>query len=148
MHFNKLTLASLALAAALATPAFAADFEVKMLNKGAEGAMVFEPALTRIQPGDTVTFVAASKGHNAETVPGMFPEGFEPFKSAIGKDFTFTFEEAGAYGIRCTPHYGMGMVALIVVGEPKNLEAAKAVKQPGKANERFAKIFADLEAGN
>ena len=27
--------------------AFAAEIEVKMLNKGAEGAMVFEPALVR-----------------------------------------------------------------------------------------------------
>lgn len=146
MRLTKLTLAGFALVAAMASPVFAADFEVKMLNKGADGTMVFEPALTKIQPGDTVTFLATSKGHNAETIPGMFPEGFEPFKSAVGKDFTVTFDKAGAYGIRCTPHYGMGMVALVVVGEPENLEAAKAVKQPGKADERFGKIFAELEA--
>jgi pseudoazurin len=148
MRLTKLTLASIALAALTSLPALAADFEVKMLNKGSDGStMVFEPALTKIQPGDTVHFIAASKGHNAETVPGMFPEGFEAFKSPIGKDFTVTFDKDGVYGIRCTPHYGMGMVAMIVVGEPTNLDEAKSVKQPGKAAERFDKLYAELEAG-
>ena len=53
------------LAGLLAMPAFAADFEVHMLNKGADGAMVFEPLLIRIAPGDTVTFIPTDKGHNA-----------------------------------------------------------------------------------
>ena len=44
-----------------------------MLNKGAEGAMVFEPALVKVAPGDTVKFVATDKGHNAETIKGMLP---------------------------------------------------------------------------
>ena len=43
----------------------AAEVEVKMLNKGTEGAMVFEPALVKVEPGDTVKFVATDKGHNA-----------------------------------------------------------------------------------
>ena len=46
---------------ALALPAGAAEFEVKMLNKGAEGAMVFEPSLLKIAPGDTVKFLATDK---------------------------------------------------------------------------------------
>jgi plastocyanin len=37
--------------------------------------MVFEPALVKIEPGDTVKFVAANKGHNAETIKGLLPEG-------------------------------------------------------------------------
>ncbi|KFL27275.1 hypothetical protein JP74_08910 [Devosia sp. 17-2-E-8] len=147
MRLTRLTLAGLVVAALSSLPALAADFEVKMLNKGSDGSpMVFEPALTKIQPGDTVHFIAASKGHNAETIPGMFPEGAESFKSPIGKDFSFTFEKDGIYGIRCTPHYGMGMVAMIVVGEPTNLDEAKGVKQPGKAADRFEAIFTQLEA--
>ena len=55
----------LALASA---PAMAATFEVHMLNKGAAGAMVYEPALTKVAVGDTVTFVPIDKGHNAETM--------------------------------------------------------------------------------
>ena len=46
-----------------------------MLDKGTEGVMVFEPALVKIEPGDTVKFVATNKGHNAETIKGMLPEG-------------------------------------------------------------------------
>ena len=46
-----------------------------MLNKGAEGAMVFEPSLLKITPGDTVKFLATDKTHNAESIAGMIPEG-------------------------------------------------------------------------
>ncbi len=65
---------------AFALPAAAADFEVHMLNKGAEGAMVFEPAFVKVAPGDTVTFIPTDKGHNVETIKGMIPEGAEAFK--------------------------------------------------------------------
>ena len=30
---------------------------------------------------------------------------------------TVTFTVPGVYGVKCKPHYGMGMVALVVVGE-------------------------------
>ncbi len=59
----------------VAAPALAAEIEVKMLNKGAEGPMVFEPALLKIAPGDVVKFLPTNKGHNAETIKGMLPEG-------------------------------------------------------------------------
>ena len=68
-----MTLAAIAVLMGLAGPAMAAEVEVKMLNKGAEGLMVFEPALLKIEPGDTVKFVATDKGHNAESIKGMFP---------------------------------------------------------------------------
>jgi hypothetical protein len=42
----------------------------------------------------------------------------------------------------------MGMVALIAVGEPGNVEAAKAVKNPGKAKGAFAALFDQLAAQN
>ncbi len=138
------TLGIAAVAAALligATPAIAANFEVHMLNKGADGTMVFEPALIEIAPGDTVTFLATDKGHNAESIKEMMPAGAEPFKGAMGKEVSVTFTEEGVYGIKCAPHLGMGMVAAVVVGEPTNLEAARAVTLPGKARDRMAAAF-------
>ena len=51
-----LLLAGTVMALAMASPAAAKDIQVKMLNKGARGAMVFEPALVKVAPGDTVTF--------------------------------------------------------------------------------------------
>lgn len=136
------TLVALAAVAGLAAPAFAADYEMKMLNKGEAGTMVFEPAFLQIQPGDTVTFVPTDKGHNVETIKDMIPEGFEAFKSKINETYTVTFDAAGVYGIKCTPHFAMGMVGLIFVGdEQPNLEAARAVKVPSKVQERFDAIY-------
>ena len=133
-------LASAALA--LATPSYAADHEVHMLNKGETGVMVFEPAYIEAAPGDTVTFVPVDKGHNAESIKGMFPEGAEPFKGKINETITVTFDKDGVYGVKCTPHYGMGMVALVKVGEPTNLEEAKAAKNPGKAKTKMNDLLA------
>jgi pseudoazurin len=135
------------LALALASAAHAAEVEVKMLNKGGDGgAMVFEPALVKLAPGDTVRFVATDKGHNAETIKGMLPDGATAFTGKNGEDIRVTFDKDGIYGIKCLPHYGMGMVAMIVVGTPANLDQAKAVPQVGKAKQVFATLFEKLEA--
>ncbi|UJW87880.1 pseudoazurin [Devosia sp. SL43] len=127
-----------ALLLALATPALAANFEVQMLNKGPDGtAMVFEPALVRVAVGDTVTFVPTDKGHNAETIKDILPEGAEAFKGALGKEVVVTFTVEGIYGVKCSPHFAMGMVAAIVVGEAVSTDAALAANLPGKARERL-----------
>jgi pseudoazurin len=128
----------------MAGGALAAEVEVKMLNKGAEGAMVFEPALVKVAPGDTVKFVATDKGHNAETIKGMLPADATPFLGKNGEDVAVTFDKPGIYGIKCLPHYGMGMVAMVVVGTPDNVDAAKAVPQPGKAKQVMAGLFEKL----
>ena len=128
----------------MAGGALAAEVEVKMLNKGAEGAMVFEPALVKVAPGDTVKFVATDKGHNAETIKGMLPADATPFLGKNGDDVAVTFDKPGIYGIKCLPHYGMGMVAMVVVGTPDNVDAAKAVPQPGKAKQVMAGLFEKL----
>jgi pseudoazurin len=129
----------------LVQPAAAADHQVQMLNKGELGAMVFEPSLVEIAPGDTVTFVPTDKGHNAESIPGYLPEGAETFKGKINQEITVQFDMQGAYGVKCQPHFGLGMVALVVVGENlSNLEAGKSVKVPKKAQERFELIYQQL----
>lgn len=123
---------------ALALPAAAADFEVHMLNKGAAGAMVFEPAFVKVAPGDTVTFIPTDKGHNVETIKDMIPEGAEAFKSKMNETYKVIFDKPGAYGVKCTPHVGMGMVGVVVVGDaPANLDAVKTGKLPKKARERM-----------
>ena len=141
----KTVIAAMAIAGFAVAPALAADFEVHMLNKGAAGTMVFEPAFVQVQPGDTVTFIPTDKGHNVETIKDMLPEGAETFKSKINETFTVTFDATGVYGIKCTPHYAMGMVGLIFVGDDtSNLDAIKAVKVPKKVGERFDEIYAEL----
>jgi pseudoazurin len=128
--------------------AFGAEVEFKMLNKGAKGKMVFEPDFVKINAGDTIEFKPIDKGHDAETIKGMIPTGAEPFKSKINAEFSVTLTENGVYGIRCTPHFGVGMVALIVVGTPENVEETKAiaVKVPAKAKKVFEELFAQVDA--
>ncbi len=140
-------LAAIATIAFATTGAFAADFEVDMLNRGPDGSMVFEPALTKIAVGDTVTFVAKDKGHNAQTIPGMLPDGAEELKGKLSQDLKVTFTVPGIYGVKCLPHFALGMVAAIVVGDvpPANLDAAKAAALPGPAKKRFDAIFAQLD---
>jgi len=132
----------------LAGAANAADHQVQMLNKGEKGSMVFVPDYIVAAPGDTVTFIPTDKSHDAESVKGMIPEGAQPFKGKINQEITVTLEKEGVYGVKCTPHYGMGMVALIAVGQPTNLEEAKAVKHSGKARQVFADLLAQAEATN
>jgi len=127
--------------AAVSAPASAKDHVVKMLNKGAGRTMVFSPEIIKIAPGDTVTFVATDKSHNAESIAGMLPAGAAPFKGKINETLKVKFSKPGVYGYKCLPHYAMGMVGVVVVGDsPSNLAAARKVTHPGKAKQ----VFADL----
>ncbi len=139
-------IATLALGVAIMLPATvgAAEFEVLMLNKGAKGAMVFEPDFVAAAPGDTIRFIPTDKGHNVETIKGLLPDGATAVKSKYNEEVVVTFDKEGVYGFKCTPHYAMGMVALVTVGELVNLDAAKAAKQTGKAKKVFEALFAEI----
>lgn len=102
---------------ALSSPAFAEMHEVKMLNRNETGPMVYEPSYLQIAPGDTVRFLPSQPGHNAATIDEMLPEGAEAFKSKINAEYEARFDVAGRYGIKCSPHYAMGMVMVIDVGD-------------------------------
>ena len=129
-------------ALAIASPAVAADHVVKMLNKGKAGMMVFEPNLMKIVPGDTVTFQPVDKIHNAESISGMVPAGAAAFKGKMGQPLTVKFGKAGIYGYKCLPHYGMGMVGVIVVGSPgANMAAAEKISHPGKAKQVMGSLL-------
>lgn len=143
-------ISSLALAALLglgAAAASAATHEVQMLNRGEAGAMVFEPAFVTAAPGDVIHFVATDPGHNAASIEGMLPEGVEAFEGEMGQDYELTVTAEGLYGVKCTPHAGMGMVALIQVGEAANQDAAKAAAEElrGKAKDRMGEVLELVE---
>jgi pseudoazurin len=104
-----LAAAMLAAGAMAAGGALAAEHEVRMLDRGEGGTMVFEPALLRIAPGDTVRFRATHPGHNAEALQVMTPEGAPLFKGRINEEIAITFDRPGVYGYQCKPHYGLGI---------------------------------------
>ena len=103
-------------------------YTVKMLNQGASGVMVFEPAFLKINVGDTVTFESADAAHNSASIPGMIPSGASPWNGQLSRDISVTFEIPGVYGYQCTPHAMMAMVGVIQVGDDNsNIETAKNV---------------------
>ncbi len=102
------------------------EHEVKMLNSGADGIMVFEPAVIKISKGDTVNFVATDMSHNSASLDGMIPAGADSWNGALSQDISITFTEEGVYVYQCTPHAMMAMVGVIQVGDAVNLDAVKA----------------------
>lgn len=60
---------------ALATSALAETIEIRMLNRGPTGTMVYDPDHVTIRPGDTVRFRVGDRSHNAASIDGMAPEG-------------------------------------------------------------------------
>lgn len=136
---------ALLMGSGLSAHASAETFEVKMLNRGEKGPMVFEPDFLEITAGDRVRFVPTHKSHNAATVEGMVPEGVEGFKSRINDEFETGFDKPGFYGIKCSPHYGMGMVMLIKVGDATLPQSYRTVDMPARAKPRFEELFERAE---
>ena len=141
----KKLLSTVAIVASLSAPAFAEDITVEMLNKRDDGAkMVYSEDISRIDVGDTITWVPTSKGHNVHFIAG--PDGWElPTKSKNNKEVAITFDVPGIYLYQCTPHATMGMIAMVVVGDDtSNLDAIKKMKLRGKSKKKFKKLLKDF----
>lgn len=138
----KTLLSTVAVMVALTTSAFAEDITVEMLNKRDDGnKMVYSEDITRIDVGDTVTWVPTSKGHNVEIIAA--PEGYDiPKKSKLSKEVAITFDTPGVYLYQCTPHKTMGMIAIVVVGEGDN-DISKA-KVRGKSKKKLKELLGEL----
>ncbi|MBI1733312.1 MAG: hypothetical protein HYR49_11180 [Gammaproteobacteria bacterium] len=117
-------LAALFLSGACITASAAETYEIN-----AE-ARVFNPDIVYIQPGDSVQWVnMAVGGHDSVSIEGLIPEGAQPWRSQIGENFGITPTVEGVYAYVCEPHIGFGMMGVIVVGKPGNIDAAMAFAQ-------------------
>lgn len=137
-------ISGLALAALLGTAASAEVFEVQMLNKNGDDRMVFEPGFVQAAPGDTIRFVASDKGHNAQSVDDMIPAGAEAFKGKINQEIEVTLDVEGVYAVKCNPHYAMGMVMTIAVGDVDMPAGFLEGRIPKKAKSRFEAQLGNL----
>ena len=140
-------LSTVAVMVALSTTAFAEDISVDMLNKRDDGAkMVYSEDISRIDVGDSITWLPTSKGHNVEFIAG--PAGWDaPKKSKLSKEVTITFDTPGVYLYQCTPHKSMGMIAIVVVGTPTYSEAEDTLKDAkvrGKSKKKLKALLEDL----
>lgn len=125
--------------------AFAETHEVKMLNKGSDGnRMVFEPSFVQAAPGDTIKFLATDKGHNAQAISDMIPDGAEAFRGGINEEIEVTLSREGLYGVKCQPHYAFGMVMTIAVGDVNAPDDYLEGRIPPRAKQRFEEQLGNL----
>ena len=120
---------------------WAETYQVKMLNRNHTGPMPFEPDYLKLQPGDKIQFLASNIGHNAASIVDMMPEGASPFKGKINEEILVEFTQKGFYGIQCVPHYGMGMVMLVQVGDASLDALVVPDVVPDAPHKRFQKII-------
>ncbi len=123
--------------------AFAGDVEIEMLNKDANGnKMVYSQEIVYVDIGDTVTWLPVSKGHNVEMIAS--PDNMK-FKSKNNKKAAITFQVPGIYYYWCTPHKGMGMIGLVVVGsDTSNIDEISQAKARGKSKKKLKKLLSEL----
>ena len=105
------------------------EHEVKMLNSGEGGQMIFEPAVIKVSLGDTIHFKATDMSHNSASVEGMVPEGAESWAGQLNQDISITLNTEGVYVYQCDPHAMMAMIGVIQVGEALNMEDIKQASQ-------------------
>ncbi len=123
----------------------AADLSIDMLNKRDDGKrMVYSLELAKIDAGKSIKWVAKDKGHNVEMIKG--PDGATlPKKSKLSEDVTIKFDTPGIYLYKCTPHVGMGMIGIVVVGgDTSNKEAISKVKLAGKSKKKRKALLSEI----
>ncbi len=129
-----------------ASTSFAADITVEMLNKRKSDnkTMVYSEDISRIDVGDTITWVPTTKGHNVHFLAG--PDGWDiPKKSKFNKEVSITFDTPGIYYYQCTPHKSMGMIALVVVGgDTSNKDAIAKIRAMGKSKKKLKALLEEL----
>jgi len=127
----------------MSAPAFAADMTIEMLNKDSDGnKMIYSEEIARVDVGDTITWVPTDKGHNVEMIAS--PNDMK-LKSKNGKEVQVTFDAPGIYYYWCTPHKGMGMIGLVVVGgDTSNKDQIAKAKAMGKSKKKLKKLLGEL----
>ena len=125
------------------SPVIASNVTVEMLNKDANGnRMVYSQEVLEIAAGSTVKWVPTDKGHNVEIIAS--PNDMK-FKSKNGKEASVTFETPGIYYYWCTPHKGMGMIGLVVVGgDTSNKTQISKAKAIGKSKKKLKALLEQL----
>ncbi len=119
-----MTILTIALAIVLAiglnASAYAKNHQVKLLTSDGNGQnMIMSPGYLKISQGDTVTFIPADSSHNVESI--AIPTRAVKFVSPMGEKFSYTFDKNGVYLYKCTPHFVLGMLGVIQVGDAENI---------------------------
>ncbi|MBI5659635.1 MAG: pseudoazurin [Nitrosomonadales bacterium] len=146
IHTRIVAAVSLALCATLS---HAADIQIKMSDKSqTDGVLAFDPGFVKANVNDTLVFIPAGAGHNTRSL--LTPSGAESWKSPYDKEFRVKLDKEGVYLYACEAHKRMGMVGVVQVGNPINLEEAKAKAAEESASmvlnkDRFTKALGQVQ---
>jgi len=120
---------------------------ISVVRDSDSGLPRFDPPIAFIEPGDTVRFQIAGKVYASRLIAGLHPPGVSGWWGQVGETLDVTLTEPGVYGHKCGASYALGLVGLIVVGDPSpNLEAARAVQHPPAAARVLDRLFEELDA--
>jgi pseudoazurin len=87
-------------------------------------SMVFYPSFLKISINDEVEFIPKDPGHTSRSV--LLPkEETKNWQGVTSQKVSYKFSKEGLYIYECANHGIMGMVGIIQVGNPINLEDAK-----------------------
>lgn len=104
----------------------AENFDIKMVNADASGqVMIFDPPFVKANVGDTVTFLPTDMMHNSQSVPNLIPSSANSWNGAMNEKIIVELNAEGVYVYQCTPHIALGMIGVIQVGNPINIDDIK-----------------------
>lgn len=124
-------------------------WEIQLMTT-ADGDNDFDPGVVKVQPGDTLRFVLKSGVHTATAycpknskklgIPAAAADTSLCFNSGMlvkpGQSFEVKIPAdapQGTYAYFCVPHEALGMVGLIIVGQPSKLSQEFLGSLPGQA---------------
>lgn len=119
---------------------------IAVVKDSSSGMPRFDPPIAFIEPGDAVRIEMAGKVYASRLIAGVHPPNVSGWWGQVGETVEITFTEPGVYGHKCGASYALGLVGLIIVGDPSpNLEAARAVQHPPAAARVLDELFAELD---
>ena len=125
------------------------EISIKMLDTSDSGPLAFEPGFVKVKAGDTIVFEPTQKGgHSAVSL--LVPPGAQPWSGAPDKETHVRLDTEGVYLYACAAHKMMGMVGVVLVGKPVNLEDAKRTAEEESSKfvlnrDRFEKELAQIK---
>ncbi len=126
-------------------------WEVRMVT-AAEGRTYFDPAVLVIEPGDTVRWTTATGRHSSTAYEAGLPEGATAWDTGVlrepGQVVEVAFPEdapVGSYPYYCRIHEDAGMLGLIVVGEPSQLNPEFRESLPGLLRTKLDELIRRAE---
>ena len=118
---------------------------IEMLNQSGQETMLFSPSVVWVESKSVVTWKATDKTHNVAFIENGVPSGVPLFDSPYSQDVSYTFTVPGVYFYKCTSHFPMGMLGIIVVdNDLSNLAAIKALSLPPLAAKKRDQLVAQV----